>query len=107
MNSDRIGALRELEAADPDDPDLPFMLGKALLDAGLAEAAAAKLERACAMNPDLAAVWRFRGEALRDAGRLPEAAAVWREGIAISERTGDLQAGKEMRALLKKYAPQA
>lgn len=101
-DDDRISALRELLAADPGDRDLPFLLGKALLDAGEFDEAAARLAAAAEANPDLAAIRRHWGEALRDAGRPDEARRVWEAGIETSERTRDLQAGKEMRALLKR-----
>lgn len=99
---ERVKQLQELLADDPDDPDLYFLLGKALLDAGRADEAAARLDEAARRNPDHAAIRRFLGEALRDAGRSGEARSAWREGIEVSERTGDLQAGKEMHALMRK-----
>lgn len=99
MAEDRIASLEELIAADPDDADLHFLLGKALLDAGRADEAAARLAEAARRNPGLAAIRRFWGEALRDSGDAAGALRVWEEGIALSERSGDLQAGKEMKAL--------
>lgn len=102
MGEDRINALEELIAADPEDRDLYFLLGKALLDGGRPAEAAGRLAEAARRNPELAAIRRFWGEALRDAGDGAGARKVWDEGIALSETTGDLQAGKEMRALLKR-----
>lgn len=99
---DRIRQLHELLADDPDDRDLYFLLGKALLDAGRPAEAADRLADAARLNPDHAAIHRFLGEALRDAGRPAGALAAWRAGIDLAERTGDLQAGKEMRALARK-----
>lgn len=99
---ERIAQLKELLEDDPEDADLYFLLGKALLDGGRAAEAAERLAEAATRNPDHAAIRRFQGEALRDAGSPEEAAGAWREGIAIAERTGDLQAGKEMKALMKK-----
>lgn len=102
MSVERIKQLEELIELDPHDADLPFMLGKALLDAGKFEPAADRLESAAKMNPRLAAVWRHWGDALRKAGRRDDAIRVWTEGIALSEETRDLQAGKEMRVFLKR-----
>ena len=102
MSEEKIKQLEELIELDPRDADLPFMLGKALLDAGKFEQAADRLETAAQMNPRLAAVWRQWGEALRKAGRREDAMRVWTEGIALSEETRDLQAGKEMKVFLKR-----
>jgi len=102
MARERIQSLEELLATTPDDADLNFMLGKALLDARRAADAASRLERASELNPDLPAIWRFWGEALRDSGDAVAARQVWTEGITIADRTGELQAGKEMAALMKK-----
>jgi cytochrome c-type biogenesis protein CcmH/NrfG len=100
--AEKVRQLEELLQSDPGDADLHFLLGKALLDSGRAGEAAARLEEAARLNPELAAIRRFWGEALRDSGNIERAREVWSDGIALSEKTGDLQAGKEMRALMKK-----
>jgi cytochrome c-type biogenesis protein CcmH/NrfG len=103
MNAgDRIEQLEGLLRDDPEDRDLYFLLGKALLDAGRPAEAVMRLEEAVRRHPDHAAIYRFWGQALRDGGDLSGSASVWRKGIALAERTGDLQAGKEMTALLGK-----
>ncbi len=99
---ERVAQLEALLADDPADRDLYFLLGKALLDAGRHDEAAVRLAEAVRLNPEHAPIRRFWGEALRDAGRIEEAAAVWSEGIAVAERMGEIQSGKEMRALLKR-----
>jgi predicted negative regulator of RcsB-dependent stress response len=45
---------------------------------------------------------RHWGDALRKADRTQEAINVYEKGIAVSEETGDLQAGKEMQVFLDK-----
>jgi len=101
----RVEELEALIQADPDDRDLWFLLGKALLDAEQPVQAIERLAEAARRNPGLAAIRRLWGEALRAAGRPAEARQVWTDGIALAERTGDLQAGKEMKALLRKIEP--
>src|SRR5438045_789718 len=96
---EKIRTLEGLIASDPQDRDLPFLLGKALLDAKRFAESAARLREAAALNPDLAAIWRFWGEALHGLGDFEGARRAWTEGIEVAERTGELQAGKEMRAL--------
>lgn len=102
MNDDKIKQLQALIELDPEDTDLPYLLGKALLDAGKYGEAAEYLATAARKNPRLAAVRRSWGEALREAGRFKEAIQAWDEGIAISQETGDLQAGKTMKVFLKR-----
>ena len=102
MSEEKIKQLETLIELDPHDDDLPFLLGKALFDAGRFADAVDRLASAAQRNPRLAAVRRFWGEALREAGRPEDAMRAWNEGIALSEETGDLQAGKEMKVLLKR-----
>jgi len=101
---EKIRTLEQLIAADPNDPDLPFLLGKALLDAKQFEASAARLDQAANLNPNLAAIWRFWGEALLGAGDPEAARTIWTDGIAVAERTGELQAGKEMNVLRRRHS---
>jgi predicted Zn-dependent protease len=98
--TDRIESLREIVAAEPEDALARFMLGKELLDRGLAAEAAAELAEAVRLNPDHTASWRWYGQALEAAGLVEEARLVYRLGIEVSERTGDLQTGKEMKVFL-------
>jgi Flp pilus assembly protein TadD len=98
--SERIAQLEELLGGDPEDRDLYFLLGKALLDAGRSDEAVLRLQEAARRNPDHAAIRRFWGEALRNSGDSAGAARVWQGGIELASQTGDLQAGKEMAALL-------
>jgi predicted Zn-dependent protease len=94
---DRIAQLLEIVTDDPDDGLARFMLGRELLAAKRAEEAIEQLGRAVALTPDHTASYRELGHALTAAGRNEEALATWAEGIAVAERTGDLQTGKEMR----------
>lgn len=98
----RIAALRELTAADPADATAHFLLGRELWAAGDPVAAADAFADAARAQPDYAAAWRQWGGALEAAGRLGEAAAAWRAGVDVAKRTGDLQTGKEMAALLRR-----
>jgi tetratricopeptide (TPR) repeat protein len=101
---DRITTLRELAASDPSDGATWFLLGRELLTAGLSEEAARAFRAAIAAQPDYAAAYRQLGNALEAAGRVEEAVRVYQDGVAVAERTHDLQAGKEMNAFLKKIA---
>ncbi len=98
----RIVLLRALAAESPDDATTLFLLGRELASAGRADEAAAAFAAAIVADADYAAAYRQLGNALEAAGRSAEAADVYRRGAAVAERTNDLQAGKEMRAFLKR-----
>jgi Tfp pilus assembly protein PilF len=104
MSSERIHDLLELLADEPDDTLLHLMLGKEYLDAGDAAAALPHLERTVALDPRYTVAYRHLGSALEGLGRVADAAAAWRRGIAVAEETGDLQAGKEMQVFLARLA---
>jgi predicted Zn-dependent protease len=102
MRDDRLHALRDFVLSDPDDALSRFMLGKELLDRSKAAEAVPQLEAAIRLNPDHTASYRVLGQALEAAERREDAIRVYREGIAVAERTGDLQTGKEMKVFLKR-----
>lgn len=102
--SHRIEMLRELVAEDPADASASFLLGRELLNAGLAAEAIAAFAAAIQADADYAAAYRQMGNAEEAAGRVDDAIASYRRGIAVAERTNDLQAGKEMNAFLKRLA---
>ena len=66
-------AFRRVMAIDPDYPDGPINLARALLREGDAEGAIPLLEKALALEPDLARAHFFLGSALRTLGRYNEA----------------------------------
>lgn len=100
----RIALLRQLAAESPDDATTHFLLGRELLAHGHAVEAMGAFEDAIRVEPDYAAAYRQLGNAMEAAGRREAAAETYRRGIAVAERTNDLQAGKEMAAFLKKLA---
>ena len=110
MNSSTLpGGLRaRLEAMlarGRDDALLRFGLGKACLDEGDTAAAAEHLQKATEHKPDYTAAWKLLGKALLAQARPQEAEAAWREGLALAQRQGDHQAGREMGVFLKRLAP--
>jgi Flp pilus assembly protein TadD len=97
-----IENLEALLAKGSDSPMLRFGLGKACVDAGRNEEAAAHLQRAVEQQPDYSAAWKLLGKALALAGRNGEAIDVYRRGIDVAEGRGDIQAAKEMKIFLKR-----
>ena len=94
-----MGALENFErmlASGKDGALLRFSLGNEHLKAGNAREAATHLRRAVELDSNYTAAWKLLGRALADDGRPEEALSAYREGIAVAERKGDKQAGKEM-----------
>jgi len=83
-------------AAGRDGALLRFSLGNEYLKAGDAGRAAPHLAHAVALDPDYTAAWKLLGRALTENGQPAEALAAYRAGIAVAQRKGDKQAGKEM-----------
>lgn len=66
---------------------------------------------ALAKQPDFTAAWKLLGKALAANKQLDEALKAYREGIAVAQARGDIQAVKEMtvfvRRIEKQLAPPA
>jgi len=100
--AERIALLRALVAADPADATAQFLLGRELAANGQAAEAAEAFAFAIVADPEYTAAYRQLGNTLEASGRAEAAAETYRRGVEVAERTKDLQAGKEMRAFLKR-----
>jgi len=60
------------------------------------------LRRAVELDPGYTAAWKLLGRALVEAGKPQDALAAYREGIAVAQRKGDKQAGKEMQVFARR-----
>ena len=89
-------------ASGKDGALLRFSLGNEHLKAGNAENAALHLRRAVELDPGYTAAWKLLGRALVEAGKPQDALAAYREGIAVAQRKGDKQAGKEMQVFARR-----
>jgi tetratricopeptide (TPR) repeat protein len=97
----KIEHLRLICQGAPDDHLSFYMLGLELGKTGEYIESARALARCVELKPDYTAAYRHWGDALRKAGdREQEAIAIYEKGIQVSEETGDLQAGKEMKIFL-------
>jgi predicted Zn-dependent protease len=97
-----LESFERMLAAGKDGALLRFSLGNEYLKTGDAARAALHLARAVALDPKYTAAWKLYGNALAAAGRLGEAAAAYREGIAVANARGDKQAGKEMEVFARR-----
>jgi len=100
--SDRLEQLRELAREAPDDAVTQFLLGREAAGQGRHDEARDAFRAAAEIDPHYAAAYRHWGNALESLGEFEEAALVYARGVRVAERSGDLQAGKEMSAFLKR-----
>ncbi len=98
----RTEALEQMLAQGQDTALLRYGLGSAYLQEGRADEAIPHLQRAVALDPQYSAAWKLLGRALAEAGRLSEAMAAYRRGIAVAEARGDKQAAREMGVFLRR-----
>ncbi len=94
--------LLKLVGTPRDGALLRFSLGNEYLKAGEAAQAAAHFRAAVEKDPKYSAAWKLLGKALAEAGQAAEALAAYREGIAVAEAKGDLQAAKEMKVFARR-----
>jgi len=99
---EKIARLEVMVQEDPMDSLTHFMLGREYLETEQYENAAKSLKTCTELNPEYTAAYRFMGDAYRKNGQDKEAIAAYQLGIGVASRTGDLQAGKEMNALLSR-----
>lgn len=81
---------------DPVDGIALFGMGNALLTLEDYAGAAEHLARAAEVDPKNSAVYAARGKALEKLGAVDEAVAVYKAGVEVASRKGDLMPLKEM-----------
>ena len=106
MTSAVIANLQKLVGTPRDGALLRFSLGNEYLKAGDAHNAQLQLREAVARDPGYSAAWKLLGRSLAESGQEEAALAAWREGIAVAEKKGDLQAAKEMTVFAKRLQKQ-
>jgi predicted Zn-dependent protease len=99
-----IKRFEDLLAMGKDSALLRFGLGSEYLKAGDPVHAAVHLRCALDFDVGYSAAWKLLGKSLATSGRVDEALAAYREGIAIAEAKGDKQAMKEMQVFARRLA---
>jgi len=92
----KLAMFGEVLEIDPHDPLALLGAGSALATLERHAEAEPLLGRAVAAQPDNSALYLAHGRALELLGRGDEAAAVFRAGVAVASRKGDLQPLREM-----------
>jgi Tfp pilus assembly protein PilF len=85
-----------------DSPLLRYSLGRECMKAGDLLAAIDHLRQAVEQKPGYSAAWKALGEAHTAAGSPERAAEIYELGIAAAQKSGDIQAAKEMGVFLKR-----
>src|SRR5690349_5348296 len=86
---------------DPDNELGHFSLGRAYLDAQMAEDAIAPLRRAIAINPKISKAYQLLADALLATNRHDEAIQTLTQGASIAHERGDMMPKNAMLAKLK------
>jgi len=94
--------MRELLEEHPDDAVLWFGLGRTLLELGRVGEAVGPFEKVTRIDPEHTAAHRDLGRALLESGNPSEAARVFAHAIALAEKAGDHQTGRQIHVLLKR-----
>lgn len=102
MSTPVIQNLEKMLAAGKDGALLRFSLGNEYLKLEQPAMAAEHLRRAVEFDPAYSAAWKILGKALLAAGRPADALAAYRQGIAVAEAKGDIQAAKEMKVFARR-----
>jgi tetratricopeptide (TPR) repeat protein len=87
--SARLDTLRSLLEQDPKNSFLRYGLAMELLNTGQTEDAVIQFRTLIAADPHYTAAYFHGGRALEQLGRIDDARAIYREGIAMTSRTGD------------------
>ncbi len=100
--SSALASFERMLAAGKDSALLRFSLGNEHAKAGNADVAVMHLRQAVSLDPGYTAAWKLLGRVLADSGHADDALAAYREGIAVAQRKGDKQAGKEMQVFARR-----
>ena len=99
-DENRVAALKEILAANPDDTFARYALGMEYSSAGETDAAVAEFQRLIASNPDYTNAYFMAAQTLARAERNEEAKAMLEQGMDCARRTRNQHALSEMEAML-------
>lgn len=102
--SDRLEQLRKLQAVDPNDADLPYMIALELVKAGETDDALAAFDQALSLNPNYHYAYFQKAKLLEDEGQTDDALQVLELGIRKADEASDYKALGELRELKQAIA---
>ncbi|MGI9104023.1 MAG: tetratricopeptide repeat protein [Terriglobales bacterium] len=97
---DRIAALKEILAGNPNDAFARYGLAMEYSKTGALEAALAEFCKIVEVNPDYTAAYQMAGQMLSNAGRFGEARKMLENGMACARRVGNQHAVSEMQGMV-------
>lgn len=103
-DSPRLAKLLKLLAAEPGDAFCLYAIAQEHARLGDAAAALDFFDRTIASDPSHAYARFHKAKVLESAGRVPEAIAVLREGLAAAEAARDAKAASELAGALASLA---
>jgi predicted Zn-dependent protease len=102
-----VASFERMLAAGKDNALLRYSLGNEYLKAADVARAVVHLREAVVLDPGYTAAWKLLGRAVAETGDVEGALAAYREGIAVAQRKGDKQAGREMEVFAKRLVKAA
>ncbi|HLK68064.1 MAG TPA: tetratricopeptide repeat protein [Bryobacteraceae bacterium] len=100
MPSNRLETLKSMVEQQPNVSFLRYGLAMEYRNAGDLDAAIAEFRELMKVDPDYSAAYFHGGQTLERLGRLDEARGLYRDGIEVTTRKGDLHTRDEIRAAL-------
>ena len=101
MASTRMQTLLAMVAQNPTDSFARYGLAMEYMAQGELERAAGEFRALLSTNPNYAAAYFHAGQALEKLGRTEEARQMYRQGIEMTTRLGDLHTRSELEAALE------
>lgn len=98
MSTTRLQQIRAMLAESPTDSFLLFALAKEYEKLGQTEEALEQYEHLKAIDPGYVGLYYHLGKLLESRHRLEEALQVYRSGMEVADRAGDLHAKQELAA---------
>jgi Flp pilus assembly protein TadD len=97
--------IEEMLAAEPNDPELHYMLAMEHVSGGDDAGAVNCFRELLRLRPDYPPAYHQAGRALQRLDRIAEARAVLQQGIPVALKKGDQHAAGEMQELLDMLEP--
>ncbi len=97
---DRIAALKQVLAENPNDAFARYGLAMEYSKAGDVAGALAEFQAILEHNPEYVPAYQMAGQMLVSAGRIEEGAKMFQNGIARARAAGNQHAASEMQGML-------